>query len=241
MALLPDLSDFLHDHRPHGPLTADATEPAWKGYLLSRWRVRVDQPESTILVPRETSQSSTNLQLDGSSRFQRSMALAGIATTGQLRRSTVSTSFLRSVGLVWSFLSSSSSIVILIVSFARWTNAMGRRRGTADYQETDGMTGLVVVGRRRGSEESRARPWMERCHLRQRLGPDGSAPEGGRIVARLDAARGQRRLDRTRGLVLAGTIGVNGVLDRRVLELEAESAGHRRIGEVEGQVGDQHD
>jgi len=35
MALLPDLSDFLHDHRPHGPLTADATEPAWKGYLLT--------------------------------------------------------------------------------------------------------------------------------------------------------------------------------------------------------------
>ena len=35
MALLPDLSDFLHDHRPHGPLTADATEPAWNGYLLT--------------------------------------------------------------------------------------------------------------------------------------------------------------------------------------------------------------
>jgi hypothetical protein len=23
------------DHRPHGPLTADATEPAWNGYLLT--------------------------------------------------------------------------------------------------------------------------------------------------------------------------------------------------------------
>src|SRR2546425_2108708 len=142
--------------------------------ICSRRRARVDKPESTILVPLETSQSSTNLQLAGSSRFQRSMALAGIATTGQLRRNTVSTSFLRSVGLVWSFLSSSSSaIVILIVSFARWTNAMGRRRGTADYQEADEMTGLVVVGRRRWREESRARPWMERCHLRQRLEPDG--------------------------------------------------------------------
>jgi sarcosine oxidase delta subunit len=32
--LLADLADFLHDHRPHGPLTADATEPAWNGYLL---------------------------------------------------------------------------------------------------------------------------------------------------------------------------------------------------------------
>jgi hypothetical protein len=33
--LLPDLTDFLHSHRPHGPLTADATEPAWNGYLLT--------------------------------------------------------------------------------------------------------------------------------------------------------------------------------------------------------------
>jgi hypothetical protein len=23
------------DHRPHGPLTADATPPAWNGYLLT--------------------------------------------------------------------------------------------------------------------------------------------------------------------------------------------------------------
>jgi hypothetical protein len=35
MALLDDLEDFVHDHRPHGPLTADATEPAWNGYLLT--------------------------------------------------------------------------------------------------------------------------------------------------------------------------------------------------------------
>jgi len=33
--LLSDLEDFVHDHRPHGPLTADATEPAWNGYLLT--------------------------------------------------------------------------------------------------------------------------------------------------------------------------------------------------------------
>jgi hypothetical protein len=33
--LLADLEDFVHDHRPHGPLTADATEPAWNGYLLT--------------------------------------------------------------------------------------------------------------------------------------------------------------------------------------------------------------
>jgi hypothetical protein len=32
---LTDLEDFIDDHRPHGPLTADATEPAWNGYLLT--------------------------------------------------------------------------------------------------------------------------------------------------------------------------------------------------------------
>jgi hypothetical protein len=29
------LEAFIHDHRPHGPLTADATLPAWNGYLLT--------------------------------------------------------------------------------------------------------------------------------------------------------------------------------------------------------------
>jgi hypothetical protein len=33
--LLTDLAEFVYDHRPHGPLTADATEPAWNGYLLT--------------------------------------------------------------------------------------------------------------------------------------------------------------------------------------------------------------
>jgi hypothetical protein len=28
---LPDLADFIADHRPHGPLTADDTEPAGNG------------------------------------------------------------------------------------------------------------------------------------------------------------------------------------------------------------------
>jgi hypothetical protein len=35
MSLLADLEDFLHDHRPHGLPAADATEPAWNGYLLT--------------------------------------------------------------------------------------------------------------------------------------------------------------------------------------------------------------
>jgi hypothetical protein len=33
--LLADVEDFLHDHRLHGTLTGDATEPAWNGYLLT--------------------------------------------------------------------------------------------------------------------------------------------------------------------------------------------------------------
>jgi len=33
--LLIELSEFLSDHHPHGPLAADATEPAWNGYLLT--------------------------------------------------------------------------------------------------------------------------------------------------------------------------------------------------------------
>ncbi len=35
MTLLADLEEFIHDHRPHGTLTGDATEPTWNGYLLS--------------------------------------------------------------------------------------------------------------------------------------------------------------------------------------------------------------
>ena len=34
MSLLADLEDFVSDHHPHGSLTADASEPAWNGYLL---------------------------------------------------------------------------------------------------------------------------------------------------------------------------------------------------------------
>jgi len=33
--LFADLPDFIADHRPHGCLTADATPPAWSGYLLT--------------------------------------------------------------------------------------------------------------------------------------------------------------------------------------------------------------
>jgi hypothetical protein len=33
--LLADLQAFVQHHGAHGPLTADATEPAWNGYLLA--------------------------------------------------------------------------------------------------------------------------------------------------------------------------------------------------------------
>ena len=35
MSLLPDLATFIRDHCTHRRLTADATEPAWNGYLLT--------------------------------------------------------------------------------------------------------------------------------------------------------------------------------------------------------------
>jgi hypothetical protein len=35
MALLAELEEFVSDHRPHGTLTCDTTEPAWNGYLLT--------------------------------------------------------------------------------------------------------------------------------------------------------------------------------------------------------------
>src|SRR5437870_4947226 len=35
MTPLTDLEEFVADHRPHGPLTGDATAPAWNGYRLT--------------------------------------------------------------------------------------------------------------------------------------------------------------------------------------------------------------
>jgi len=35
MTFLAGLEEFVHSRRSHGPLTADATEPAWNGYLLT--------------------------------------------------------------------------------------------------------------------------------------------------------------------------------------------------------------
>ena len=58
MPLLADLAEFVHDHRPHGTLTGDATEPTWNGYLLTvacpcgvvfeRWVTLADAIEALI-------------------------------------------------------------------------------------------------------------------------------------------------------------------------------------------------
>jgi hypothetical protein len=67
MTLLADLEKFVHAHRPHGPMTCDATEPAWNGYLLTvacpcgvvfeRW-VTPDEADADLLrLARRTSTS----------------------------------------------------------------------------------------------------------------------------------------------------------------------------------------
>src|SRR4030095_6197165 len=35
MTSLADLEAFVHDHRAHGGMTGDATEPSWDGYRLT--------------------------------------------------------------------------------------------------------------------------------------------------------------------------------------------------------------
>ena len=34
-AYLADLTEFIEEHRTHGTLTGQATEPVWSGYLLT--------------------------------------------------------------------------------------------------------------------------------------------------------------------------------------------------------------
>jgi len=35
MSLFSELEKFLLDHRPHGTLTSNGTQPAWNGYRLT--------------------------------------------------------------------------------------------------------------------------------------------------------------------------------------------------------------
>ena len=60
--MLADLEEFVIEHRPHSPLTADATTPAWNGYLLTvacpcgvvfaRWMTPLDAELDRLRLPR---------------------------------------------------------------------------------------------------------------------------------------------------------------------------------------------
>ena len=60
MTLLADLEEFVRDHRPHGTLTGDATEPTGNGYLLTgacpcgvvfeRWVMPEDAAADVVLA-----------------------------------------------------------------------------------------------------------------------------------------------------------------------------------------------
>jgi hypothetical protein len=62
MNLLADLEDFVTNHHPHGPMTSDATLPAWNGCLLTvacacgvvfeRWVTPVDADADLIGIAR---------------------------------------------------------------------------------------------------------------------------------------------------------------------------------------------
>jgi hypothetical protein len=62
-APLDDLREFVDDHRRHGPMAADATEPAWNGYLLTvacpcgevfeRWVAPQDADRDLLVMARQ--------------------------------------------------------------------------------------------------------------------------------------------------------------------------------------------
>ena len=61
-ALFADLKEFVRSHHPHGPQVADATEPAWNGYMLTvacscgvvfgRWDAPVDADADLVGIAR---------------------------------------------------------------------------------------------------------------------------------------------------------------------------------------------
>src|SRR5216110_76484 len=110
--------------------------------------------------------------------------------------------------------------------------------GGGSGQETDGMTKLVVVGRRGRHGQRGARRRMERRRVPGRLGPDAEVLAGRRILTRLAAALGRGGLGRDRASVLGTAAHVHCLLDLRVPDLEAEGPGQDGIGEVEDQVGE---
>jgi hypothetical protein len=62
-SLVEELQEFVHDHRVHGALTANATEPAWNGYRLTvacpcgvvfeRWVTREDADRDLLVMARQ--------------------------------------------------------------------------------------------------------------------------------------------------------------------------------------------
>ena len=62
MTLLSDLEEFVHDHRPHGGLSGEATEPSSNGYRLTvacacgvvfeRWVTPEDAEMDLLWLPR---------------------------------------------------------------------------------------------------------------------------------------------------------------------------------------------
>ena len=56
--MVAEFEEFVGDHRSHGPLTADATEPVWNSYLLTvaclrgivfeRWVTALDAEQDLV-------------------------------------------------------------------------------------------------------------------------------------------------------------------------------------------------
>ena len=103
------------------------------------------------------------------------------------------------------------------------------------------MTGLVVVGRRRGRAQGGPRYGTGRRRRKVRRPNGRPGLESERIVTRLDTALGRCRPGGDRPSVLRAALDVDGLLDLRVPDIEAEGAGQHGIGEVEGQVGEPHE
>jgi hypothetical protein len=68
--LFADLEEFVHDHRHHGPLTADATEPACNGYRLT------EACPCGVLFERSVTPEDTQLDLILSARAELTGGLA---------------------------------------------------------------------------------------------------------------------------------------------------------------------
>lgn len=103
------------------------------------------------------------------------------------------------------------------------------------------MTGLVVVGRRGRREQCGARRRSGRRRISRGLTLDDQVLACRRIVMQPETAFQCCRLCEGYRPVRGTAPDVNGLLDVRLLDSEAERAGQNWIGKVEDHVGDQHD